>query len=301
MPHRLARGAAIAALLLPLLPATALAAKPKSEFYVSVGDSYAVGYQPDAETGESGGSTTDGFADQVIGLAAQRGHHLELRNLGCGGATTASLLEQKGCPARGRAAAGAVPYKGTQADAVVKFLKANRKRTGLISVSISGNDVTKCTKADDAVACVTEAVKSINTNLKTLLKRLRRAAGPKVRIVGTTYPDVILGLWTSGEEADRNLARLSQVAFEDIINPALKKQYEAVGGKFVDVTEATNGYDTLDGPTVDVPTYSPYNILPTPVARICELTWFCQYRDIHAKRAGYRVIAKLIAKTLPKR
>lgn len=291
----------IAMLLALAVPAGATAkSKPKSQFYVNVGDSYATGYQPAAD-GSAGTGTTDGYADQLVPLAKARGYTLKLRNFGCGGATTASLLKQKGCPKRARAVANAVTYKGTQADAVVTFLKAHRKQTGLITVSISGNDVTKCAKAANAVTCVGEASASIKKNLKTLLTRFRKAAGKKVRVVGTTYPDVILGEWAKGTESGQSLARLSQIAFKSIINPALKEQYEGAGGKFVDVTAATGGYDSLDGPTTTVPGQQPYSILPVPVARICELTWYCRFGDIHSKRSGYRVIAKLIAGTLPKK
>ena len=285
-------------LLLLALPAGAQAAK--RQLYVSIGDSYATGYQPTAD-GSSGSSSGEGFTDQLPGIASKRGYKLKLRNFGCGGATTASLLEQKGCPKRARGAVHPVAYSGTQAAAASKFLRKNRKRVALVTVSISGNDVTKCASAADAITCVTDAVKSINTNLKTLLKRLRKAAGPKVRIVGITYPDVILGGWVSGEKSDQDLARLSQVAFEKLINPALKTQYEAVGGKFVDVTKATLGYESLDGETTTVPGFEPYSLVPLPVARICELTWYCSVRDIHAKKAGYKLIAQLVAATLPKR
>ena len=151
------------------------------------------------------------------------------------------------------------------------------------------------------MTCVGEATTSINKNLKTLLKRIRAAGGSKLKIVGLTYPDVILGEWVKGTDAARDLAKLSQVAFKSIINPALKKQYTAVKGKFVDVTQATGGYDPLDGPTKNVPEFAPYSMLPLPVATICEITWYCSDGDIHAKRSGYRIMAKLIANTLPKR
>jgi len=55
------------------------------------------------------------------------------------------------------------------------------------------------------VACVTAAVATIKTNVTTIAKRLRRAAGRKVRIVGTTYPDVLLGAFLNGDPASRNL------------------------------------------------------------------------------------------------
>ncbi len=38
-----------------------------------------------------------------------------------------------------------------------------------------------------------------------------------------------------------------------------------------------------------------------PVAKVCQLTFFCQYHDIHPRTAGYRVIAELVVDALPKR
>jgi hypothetical protein len=38
-----------------------------------------------------------------------------------------------------------------------------------------------------------------------------------------------------------------------------------------------------------------------PVAKLCEYTYYCEFRDIHARTDGYRLIAELIAATLPRR
>ena len=70
-------------------------------YYLSVGDSYAVGYQPN-------GNLTHGFAQQLLPKARKRGHDLTLVNLACGGATTTSILNRKGSritPAQARARA----------------------------------------------------------------------------------------------------------------------------------------------------------------------------------------------------
>lgn len=281
MSHRLIRAAALAAGAL-LLPAAAQAATP--QFYLSLGDSYAAGFQVVSGTSRA---TTHGFADQVPALAAERGYRLKLVNYGCGGATTSSLLTQKGCPARLRAKGGATYEGRTQATAAVDFLRRNRARTGLVTVSIGGNDVTACARESDPVPCVAGAVKRVDANVAALVKRLRAAAGPKVRIVGTTYPDVILGDYAK----DANLAALSQVAFKSLLNPTLKKRYEGVGGRFVDVTSATGGYGPLDdGKPV-----------PAPVERVCALTYYCSDGDIHARTAGYALIAGLVTATLPRR
>ncbi len=272
-------------------PTTKTADRPL--FYVSLGDSYAAGYQPSGP--HSGQTDTNGFAYQVPGLAAKKGYDFKLVNFGCGGATTTSILTSVGCPLLGP---GATPYPTeSQASAALAFLRAHKGEVGLITVSISGNDVTPCASAAQPTTCVTNAIKTINKNLSMLLPGLRSAAGPGVPIVGTTYPDVILGLDLSKMASARNLARLSVVAFKDLLNPALSKQYAGVGGAFVDVTAATGAYGPLTA-TTDLP---PYGTIPVPVAKVCELTFFCQYQDIHPRTAGYTIIARLVVGTLPTR
>jgi len=306
IPPRIASGlgavAAIAALSLP--SAATAAKKPPAQgkkaapqFYVSLGDSYASGYQPPA-AGAAAGNTREGFVYQVPALAARRGWKLNVVNFACGGATTTSILQQKDCP-KEALGPGARGYGGkTQIQAAEAFLKRNRKKVGLVTVSIGGNDVTFCATQPDPVGCVSLAQPKLLRNVTTLTRRLRKAAGPKVRIVGTTYPDVILGTWLLGTDSGRNLARLSVFAFERSINPALKGAYEGVGGRFVDVTAATGAYTPLDQ-TVDVPALG--GTVPIAVAKVCDLTWFCAARDIHARKSGYALIADLVARTLPKR
>jgi lysophospholipase L1-like esterase len=286
MPRRLIPIAA--ALLALALPSVAHAAK-KPSYYVSLGDSYAAGYQPVPRP--NGATTRHGFAYQLVGMARKRGYKLKLVNFGCGGETTVSILKRtKKCPGLGP---GGVKYAGkTQAAAATKFISKHRGQIGLITVSIGGNDVTACAKAADPIACVGPAMDKVKANGKILMKRLRKAAGKKTRIVGITYPDVLLGDWVNG---DQDLAKLSVVAFQSLLNPALKDIYESYGAKFVDVTEASGAYTPLDQTT----TLAPYGDVPVAVAQTCELTYYCQYKDIHPKTAGYTLIAQLIAATLP--
>jgi len=269
------------------VPAGASAAP---NYLVAVGDSYTIGYQP------GGLARTDGFNDQVVTKARARGYRFTLANFGCGGATTTSLLKQRGCPADARAEAGVMPYSGTQITAAAKFIKAHRKQVGLVTVSISGNDVTSCASAADPVPCVVAAQSAIKRNVKTALTKLRAAGGSKLRIVGTTYPDVILGEFVR-DATKVELAKLSVVAFQSIINPALKTTYTDARAKFVDVTAATGAYTPLEQLT----DLAPYGSIPVAVAKVCELTWYCEKGDIHARASGYGVIADLIVKTLPRR
>ena len=133
-------------------------------------------------------------------------HPLELANFACSGATTTSLLNDVGCPSVALGP-GAAPYDSqTQIEAAEAFLQAHPGQVDLITVSIGGNDVTKCAAQPDPVPCVTGAVSEVSTNLTTIVQRLRAAAGPDVLIVGTTYPDVLLGSWVSGNPSDQQLA-----------------------------------------------------------------------------------------------
>jgi lysophospholipase L1-like esterase len=282
----------LALVALLALPAAGQA-KDKRQYYVSLGDSYATGYQATA-VGQ-GANTRNGFAYQIPKLAKARGHRYELVNFGCGGETTVSLLERtEECHGLGP---GGEDYAGrTQLAAAERFIRRNKRRVGLITVSIGGNDVTRCVREAAPIPCVATAVESIRRNVTKIAKRLRKAGGKKVRIVGTTYPDVILGMWV-GENPNPDLARLSVVAFKELINPELKKAYAAAGGKFVDVTAATGAY----GPLEETTTHPLYGVIPVPVAKACDLSYFCEFRDIHARTSGYKVIADLVVGTLPKR
>jgi lysophospholipase L1-like esterase len=279
------------ALALLALPAAAQA-KAKPQYYVSLGDSYATGFQ----VLESGGKNTrNGFAYQIPKLAKAKGHKLKLVNFGCAGATTVSLLERKTkCPGLGP---GGEDYAGrTQIAAAERFLRKHRGKVGLVTVSIGGNDVTQCASQADAIPCVATAVQSIKANVTKIAKRLRKAGGERVRIVGTTYPDVILGMWVR-QPANQGLATLSVTAFKDFINPTLEEAYKAGGGKFVDVTTATGAYTPLDQVVAD----PVYGTIPVAVAKVCELSYFCEFGDIHARTEGYKIIAELVVGTLPDR
>jgi hypothetical protein len=274
--------AALGAIALPGAPAEAAAKSPT--YYVSLGDSYSVGYQPVP------GGATPGYATYV---AAQT--HLTLVNFGCGGATTTSLLQTVGCPIPLPHTAGGQHYPTTtQAAAALGFITANRGHIGLITVTIGGNDVVHCATEPNAASCVVAAAHGISNNVTALAGQLRAAAGAKVPIIGSTYPDVILGSYVfpthPASASATRLAALSVTAFKSIINPTLAKSYAGSGGSFVDVTRASGAYTSLKR---SVHTTA-YGTIPVPVAAVCSLTWFCARGDIHPRNAGYTLIGKLI-------
>jgi hypothetical protein len=78
--------AALAATSLVALSGAAQGATAERTYYVSVGDSYSIGYQP-------GVGATTGYAGYVA-----KKTRLTLANFGCGGATTTSIIDTVGCP-----------------------------------------------------------------------------------------------------------------------------------------------------------------------------------------------------------
>lgn len=261
------------------------------EYYVSLGDSYAVGFQPLPAPGP-----TSGFTGFVASKA-----HMTLVNFGCGGATTTSILHTDGCapPYGPQAGTGAASYPSqTQAAAAEAFIAAHRKDVGLVTVSIGGNDLTHCAVVAKPTTCALTAVSRVRANVTALAKGLRAAAGGRVPIVGLTYPDVLLGLWVYPVgHPNASLASLSVTAFKRLFNPALESAYGAAHGIFVDVTAATGAYVPLSRTT----TLAPYGTVPIAVARVCHLTWYCADGNIHAKAAGYRAIGGDIIAALRER
>src|ERR1700712_1760558 len=107
--------------------------KPVKGILLSLGDSYSVGWQ-ELPAGTQGAPRT-GPADQLVPLAAARGWNLKLVNLGCGGATTTSMLTASavGC-APAALAPGAPNYPGkSQTQAAVEFIKSHPNQVKVVT------------------------------------------------------------------------------------------------------------------------------------------------------------------------
>jgi lysophospholipase L1-like esterase len=265
-------------------------------YYVSLGDSYSIGYQP---TSTNPGGGTPGYTAYVA-----KKEKLTLENFGCGGATTSSIINRIGCP--DPAFANAVPYPTTtQEQAALDFIAANPGEVKLVTVSIGGNDVTACgsgATTSQILTCVETADSAITTNVTGLVSSLDGALtanGDTAPVIGLTYPDVILGDWVFPAGAtNQSLAGLSTAAFDGLINPALQAAYGGAAN-FVNVTqapykEATAGDDTPLTDTIKVRAFKADGPLPAAVDEVCQLTYFCTLGNIHANDKGYKFIGTLI-------
>ena len=295
----------VSVISLVLVPGVSQAAKKATTpttYYVSLGDSYSVGYQP---VPAPHGAATFGYT----GLVAKK-LKMTLENFGCGGATTDSILTFTGTcgvTSFGPPAAfnkATIPSGESQIVAADHFITAHAGHIGLVTVSIGGNDVTSCASAPVPLTCVVAALTTVSTNVHTLVTMLTAALnGANVPLVGLTYPDVILGEWvpstqTPPSPANQTLASESVAAF-GAINTALKNAYTAAPhGKFVDVTTATDYTAPLTGSNVKLKNVKPYGKVPSAVATVCKLTYYCSLRNIHENTKGYKLEGKDILAVL---
>jgi lysophospholipase L1-like esterase len=280
------KAAPVLAFLLALASAgSALAAGGSSAerariYYVSVGDSLAAGVQPIGDAADLF-RTTDGYAEQLLGIAQQSSPKLSLQKLGCPGETTHTMI-----------AGGICSYPhGSQLDEAVAFLRGHRSLVAFVTIDLGANDF-PCYDP----ACIPQGVASIQTNLPVILAALREAAGPDVPIVGMTIYNPFLAAWLLGPDGQA-YAQASATQLVGPVNGLLKGIYGAGGAPVADIETAfsSNDFDTL----VSLPGAG---TVPLNVARICMWTWVCAPApygpDNHANATGYGVIARAFADQL---
>jgi lysophospholipase L1-like esterase len=181
---------------------------------------------------------------------------------------------------------------GSQLAAAVDFLSAHRGHVFLVTIDIGANDPEDCgskLSLSALSACVGTDIPDAITNLKSILAKLRAAAGPGVRFVGMSYYLPALAEWRNGMPGQA-IAWLSEKLAAGY-NDLLDRAYTASGVKVADVFGA---FDTSDfGNKTAVPGIG---TVPRNVALICRWTWECASAprgpNQHANQAGYAVIAR---------
>jgi len=252
------------------------------DYYVSLGDSLAAGYQPNA-----GGDTDESYTDQLYAKLKKHDPNLVHIKLGCSGETTQTMI-----------AGGICSYPGadSQLDAAVRFLDAHRGQVRYVTLDIGANDVDSCATATGLdMACAEQGIATVAAQLPQIAEAVHRAGGPGPQYVGMNYYDPFLAAWLTGA-AGQQLAQQS-VTLSTAFNGAIQTGLRASGFTLANVSKtfATDDFSRQ----VTVPGIGK---LPVNVARVCEWTWECTpYHNIHANTLGYGVIAGVFERVLEDR
>ena len=239
---------------------------PKALYYLALGDSLVTG----------GGTTSvaNRYVNLVAAHEAARYPGLQLVNLGCGGATTASIMNGPGCSYA----------TGTQLGDAVAFLKAHPGQVAFLTIDIGADDVQTCQSPTGLNAtCAAAGESQISTDLPKDLAALK-AAYPGLPIYGMDYYDPFLAYWLDGTSGQA--VATQTVTGTDQLNALLGQIYQAAGVSMADPaslfeTDDTDPIGTWQGATV-----------PQDVAVVCQWTGMCTDNDIHANDQGHVELAQ---------
>ncbi len=272
----------------------ASAGEAPTTYYLALGDSLSVGYQPiGTSPPHSGVETNTGYVDDLYNQLKKKDKNLQLMKLGCSGETTTSMLH--GHTRETLGACANYQNDHSQVDAAVAFLEAHRGHVKYVTNDIGANDVEKCASAAGIdVACAVQGIGTIATNLPQILGRLKAAGGPEPIYIGMNYYNPLLASWLSPDNG-MFLAALTSLA-DFIVNTIEQNEYHAFGWGVADVSGAFKSYDYFTQKTLG----PPIGTVPLNVYNICTLTWMCQLQNIHANNDGYQVIANAFGAVLPK-
>src|SRR6202453_115030 len=162
--------------------------KPPPSYYLALGDSLSLGMQPNANGVLV--ETRQGYPNQLYATLRRTRPGLRLVHLGCSGETTKTMLNGGICQYPG----------GSQLAAATAFLRAHRGHVFLVTIDIGANDPQDCVQSKGIAlisACII-AMPEAAVNLARILKALRAAAGPGVRIAGMSYYLPELSVWRNG-------------------------------------------------------------------------------------------------------
>jgi lysophospholipase L1-like esterase len=281
------RGRRILTAAIPvLLAGTALAGaapagaagSPAPSYYLALGDSLSVGWQP-VGPGGAGEPTDHGYVDDLYAALHWQDRSLLLEKMGCPGETSTSMIKGGICTYPG----------GSQLAAAVAFLHTHR--VSLVTIDIGANNVDGClTSAGISTTCIGDGLTALGNDLPIILAALR-TADPAVRIVAMNYYDPFLAEWLSGA-AGETLARESVPLAEE-----LNGLIGTISAKFgVPVADVSGAFRTTDFDQLF------FLHLPVNVVLICAWTWMCAPSpygpNIHANAFGYAVIAGAFVRLL---
>src|SRR5207248_8778535 len=124
--RRLALALGLIALVVAGLPAAAAA---KNSYYVSLGDSLSVGFQP--HQGRAASTTRQGYVDDLFKIERRKFPGLRMVKLGCAGESTLTISTDPSACSYGLFA--------NQLQAAAAFFSAHRGQIGFVTIDIGAN------------------------------------------------------------------------------------------------------------------------------------------------------------------
>jgi lysophospholipase L1-like esterase len=259
-----------------------------SAFYLDIGASESLGFQPTGIPGHNGQRTNTGYANDLILREALKGIALTLDQVGCPGDTVQSILDTSASDACYHA-------PQTQLTKAIAYLKS-QTGPGLVTIDLGFNDIRTCLAANPLnQPCFAAGIAAIQLDLPKIVSQLQAAAGPDVHFVGIEYSDPYLGFYLNGAggpaQATATLNAMNQV------DALLGQIYSAAN---VDVADVPSLFQMDNNTTT---TLDNVGAVPVNVQQACILSWYCYPKpfgpDDHPNEAGYSLIAQAIESVLP--
>jgi len=256
-------------------------------FYLDIGASASLGFQPTGIPKHNGHRTDTGYANDLVALENAKGVSLDLVQIGCPGETAQSMLDKGD-------ACYTLPER--QLLRATQFLQANAGEAGVVTIDLGFNDVRDCLLSVPInETCANEGLALVRQDMAPVLKDLEAAAGPNVHFIGLEYGDPFLGHYLSSAAGE--LAATESLQVMTALNAALAAAYTSANVTVANVPGAFKSDDVTPVSLKGV------GEVPTNVAEACTLTWYCTGYpygpDDHPNNAGYKVIAQSIAAVFP--
>jgi lysophospholipase L1-like esterase len=240
-------------------------------YYLALGDSMAYGIQPaKVKPGARPADFHTGYVDVFAARLRKLTPGLRVVNYGCPGESTVTFA-RGGCPAFADHVKMHDPFRGSQLDAALSFLRVHPGDVSPITVTLYGNDwlPVLLDTCKGNVACARKhapsATKAFASRLTVILRRIR-AAAPEADVIVT-------GAWNPDPNSLRQLR-------------SVYRSLEA------SIARAATSEDARFAPML--PVFNPHGTLKAQAARLCAYTFICSKSDPHPTDAGYRAMAAAV-------
>ncbi|MHB1209569.1 MAG: SGNH/GDSL hydrolase family protein [Acidimicrobiales bacterium] len=258
-----------------------------SGFYLDVGASASLGFQPTGIVHHNGHRTDTGYANDVVALEKAKGVVLKLRQVGCPGETAESMLSMGD---------HCYTLPSRQLPVAIKFLHQNANAIGLVTIDLGFNDVRPCLNTTTVdMACAQQGITNVRNDLPKVIAQLKAAAGPHVHFVGLEYGDPFLAHYLKGGANITDATQSLQVMTQ--LDDLLESIYTAAQ---IPTANIAGQYKSANLTPARLPKIG---VVPQNVASVCTMTWMCTPPpwgpDDHPNNDGYRAIADAIVAKLP--